>query len=47
MNSFELNEICRDNLRRAGETAERGEISDRQSAWNDYRACIEIGVRGL
>lgn len=22
-------------------------ISDRQSAWNDYRACIEIGVRGL
>lgn len=31
----------------AGETAERGEISDRQSAWNDYRACIEIGVRGL
>ena len=30
----------------ADKTADQG-ISDRQSAWNDYRACIEIGVRGL
>lgn len=29
------------------EIASRGEISDQQSAWDDYRACIEIGVRGL
>ena len=31
----------------ADKIASRGEISDQQSAWNDYRACIEIGVRGL